>query len=152
MYLLFFIMWIIFNGRVTTEIIVLGLFIAAAVYGFVWKYMGYDPKKEWQVIKKSGYLMMYFYYLIKEIIKANMATIQLMLSANFVAEPAIIRFHTDVKSDMAKFLLANSITLTPGTITVDIEGSDFIVHCLDKSYAEGIDSSVFVKLLEKIEG
>ena len=48
-------------------------------------------------------------------------------------------------------ILANSITLTPGTITVSLEGNDFYVHCLDKEFAEGIDSSAFVELLQKME-
>ena len=47
--------------------------------------------------------------------------------------------------------MANSITLTPGTITVAIEGNEFVVHCLDKSFAEGIEDSVFVKLLQKMD-
>ena len=58
---------------------------------------------------------------------------------------------THFKKDTSRFLLANSITLTPGTITVAVDGDKFIVHCLDKTLAEGIESSVFVKLLEKIE-
>lgn len=52
---------------------------------------------------------------------------------------------------MAKVILANSITLTPGTITVSVEGDVFCVHCLDKELAEGIENSVFVQLLERME-
>lgn len=68
-----------------------------------------------------------------------------------MVEPALIEFETHFKNDTSRFLLANSITLTPGTITVAVEGDRFIVHCLDRTLAEGIESSVFVKLLEKIE-
>ena len=48
-------------------------------------------------------------------------------------------------------VLANSITLTPGTITVNLEGNEFYVHCLDKEFAEGMEQSIFVELLEKME-
>jgi multicomponent Na+:H+ antiporter subunit E len=48
-------------------------------------------------------------------------------------------------------LLANAITLTPGTITVNIDGNHFAVHCLDKSIAVGMDSSSFVKVITKLE-
>ena len=48
-------------------------------------------------------------------------------------------------------VLANSITLTPGTITVGLEGQEFYVHCLDKELAEGMENSIFVELLEKME-
>ncbi len=67
-------------------------------------------------------------------------------------EPVLIQFDMNFKSDTSKFMLANSITLTPGTITVSVEGNTFTVHCLDKSLAQGIETSVFVKLLEKMEG
>jgi multicomponent Na+:H+ antiporter subunit E len=48
-------------------------------------------------------------------------------------------------------ILANSITLTPGTITVSLTDDHLLVHCLDKSLAEGMDDSVFVRLLQKME-
>lgn len=76
---------------------------------------------------------------------------KLTCTAGRVVEPALIEFETHFKNDISRFLLANSITLTPGTITVAVKGDWFIVHCLDRTLAEGIESSVFVKLLEKIE-
>lgn len=151
MYVIFFLLWIIFNGRITTEIVIFGLVISAAVYWFICKFMDFSPRKEIGYLKKGGYLLQYLYHLIKEIIIANFATMKLICSAGRVVEPALIEFETRFKSDTSRFLLANSITLTPGTITVAVEGDKFIVHCLDKTLAEGIESSVFVRLLEKIE-
>lgn len=49
-------------------------------------------------------------------------------------------------------LLANSITLTPGTITVALEDNEYTVHCLDRRFGEGLADSSFVRLLHKIEG
>ena len=66
-------------------------------------------------------------------------------------DPVIVRFQTDLKSDAAKVALANSITLTPGTITIGLEGDELIVHALDAELIEGIDESVFVRLLRKME-
>ena len=151
MYVLFFLLWIIFNGRVTMEIVLFGLVISAALYWFICNFMDFSPKKEIGYLKKSGYLLQYLYHLVKEIILANFATIKQICSAGRVVEPVLIEFETHFKSDTSRFLLANSITLTPGTITVAVDGDKFIVHCLDKTMAEGIESSVFVKLLEKIE-
>ena len=151
MYVIFFLLWIIFNGRVTTEIVLFGLVIAAALYWFICKFMDFSPRRELGYLRRTGYLLQYLYHLIKEIIMANFATMRLICSAGRVVEPALIEFETHFKSDTSRFLLANSITLTPGTITVAIEGDKFIVHCLDQTLAEGIESSVFVKLLEKLE-
>lgn len=152
MFVLFFLLWIIFNGRITMEIVLFGLAVSAALYWFICKFMEFGPRKEWAYLKKSGYLIQYLYYLIKEIIKANFETIRLICSAGRVVEPVLVEFEVHFKTDTSRFLLANSITLTPGTITVAVEGDKFIVHCLDQTLAEGISSSVFVKLLEKIEG
>ncbi len=151
MYVIFFLLWIIFNGRVTTEIVIFGLVIAAALYGFICRFMDFSPRRELEYLKKGGYLLQYLYHLIKEIIIANFATTKLICATGRVVEPALIEFETHFKNDTSRFLLANSITLTPGTITVAVEGDRFIVHCLDRTLAEGIESSVFVKLLEKIE-
>ncbi len=75
----------------------------------------------------------------------------MIYSAEYEPEPAIVHFQTDLKTTFARVLLANSITLTPGTITVSLKDNIYTVHCLDKELAMGIDSSVFVKLLERIE-
>ncbi len=152
MYLLFFLLWIIFNGKITAEIVLFGLVISAAVYRFVCKFMDFSPKKELMYLKKSGYLIQYLFALIKEIVTANFATLRLVCSSSHEVEPVLIQFDMNFKSDTSKFMLANSITLTPGTITVSVEGNTFTVHCLDKSLAQGIETSVFVKLLEKMEG
>ena len=59
--------------------------------------------------------------------------------------------HTDLKTETARVILANSITLTPGTITVSLTEQELLVHCLDKTLAEGMEDSSFVKLLKKLE-
>ena len=68
-----------------------------------------------------------------------------------VVEPVLVKIHTNLKSEVARVMLANSITLTPGTITVSLRGQELLVHCLDKSLAEGMENSEFVKLLEALE-
>lgn len=151
MFLLFLVLWIIFNGRVTVEIILFGLVISVIMYGFICKFMDFSPKTEIKYLKKAHILFLFFYHLIKEIVKANIATIRLIISSRREIEPALIQFDTNLQTEGAKFMLANAITMTPGTITVAIEGSCFYVHCLDKSFAEGIEESVFVKLLERLE-
>lgn len=101
--------------------------------------------------KKLFRVLQYVFILIKEIIKANFEVIRMITSSRYEIEPAVVRFKTDLKTTPARILLANSITLTPGTITVLLEEDEYVVHCLDKSLAEGIDSSVFVSLLRKME-
>ena len=103
------------------------------------------------ILKKSGYILAYLGVLIWEIIKANAATLKLIVSPHTRVHPVIVRFRADLRTRTARVLLANSITLTPGTITVSVEDDRFCVHCLDKELAEGMEDSVFVKLLEEME-
>ncbi len=152
MLVLLFLAWMIFNGRITLEIVIFGIVIAAAVFAFMCKFMDYSIKKELRLYKKVPQFLKYMFLLVKEIIKANVAVIKMILTRREVTEPTLVKVHTDLKSETAKVMLANSITLTPGTITVSMEGDTLLVHCLDKSLSEGMEDSDFVKMLEKMEG
>ena len=151
MYLIFFLIWVIFNCQFTPEIAVFGLIIAGLMYAFICKFMGYKPRADIIMAKKFFYLIQYVFILVKEIVKANFAVIRMITSSRYELEPAVVRFKTDLKSAPARIMLANSITLTPGTITVSLTGDEYVVHCLDKSLAEGINSSIFVTLLRRLE-
>ena len=107
--------------------------------------------KEKLLYKKFGSFGAYIYLLIKEIISANMTVLHMVLTEKEQMEPVIVTFRTNLKTEMARVILANSITLTPGTITVAIEEDELVVHCLDKSLAEGIEDSVFEQRLKELE-
>lgn len=151
MYILFFLLWVMFNGQLTMEIAVFGFVIAAAMYFFVCKFMDYSIKKDIVILKETGYILQYIGLLLWEIVKANMATIRFIMSIKHKNEPVLVSFKTTLKTQTAKTILANSITLTPGTITVSLEENEYVVHCLDKSFSEGLSDSSFVKLLTKME-
>lgn len=148
---LFFLVWVIFNGRITLEIALFGIAVAGAVFAFICKYMDYSIQKELRLYRKLPQYAQYILVLIKEIIGANLTVCRMILTRKETLEPVIVRVHTDLKTETARVVLANSITLTPGTITVSMSGQELLVHCLDKTLSEGMEDSVFVKLLRKIE-
>lgn len=151
MFILFFIIWVIFNGRLTVEIAAFGVIIAGMMYLFLCRFFNYSPRRDLFLLKKAPLLIRYLFTLVAEIIKANLAVFRLIYTAEYELEPAVVHFRTDLRTTFARVLLANSITLTPGTITVSLRDNEYTVHCLDKELAEGISSSVFVQLLRKIE-
>lgn len=151
MLLLFFIVWVVFNGRLTLEIALFGVAVAGAVFAFVCKFMGYSLQKELRFYKKIPSFCQYLYYLVKEIIAANITVSRMILTRKEQMEPVLVHVHTDLKTETARMMLANSITLTPGTITVALTENDLLVHCLDKSLSQGMEDSVFVRLLHKME-
>ncbi|MDD5935225.1 MAG: Na+/H+ antiporter subunit E [Clostridiales bacterium] len=151
MYLLFFALWVILNGKLTLEIALFGIGISAAMYFFICKFMDYSPKTELRIAKNFFRGIHYVYVLVCEIFKANFQVMHLILSSKLEVEPTMYYFKTKLKKESSKVALANSITLTPGTITVTLEDDEYCVHCLDKELAEGMDSSIFVQLLTKME-
>ena len=152
MLLLFFIVWLIFNGRITLEISLFGIAVAGLMFGFLCKFMDYSVEKERTFYKKTPLFCKYVLLLVREIIKANLAVCHMILTRREVMEPVIVKVHTNLKTETARVILANSITLTPGTITVSLVDQELLVHCLDKTLAEGMEDSEFVKLLEQLEG
>lgn len=151
MFVLFFLVWVIFNGQFTAEIAAFGVIIAGVMYWFFCKFFDYSPRYDLFLCRKAPLLLQYLFTLVWEILKANLVVFRMIYSAEYELEPAVIHFKTDLHSTFARVLLANSITLTPGTITVSLTDNEYTVHCLDKELAEGISSSVFVKLLKKLE-
>ncbi len=151
MFLLYFLLWVIFNGRVTLEICLLGLVIAGALLAFSCRFMEYSLARERRVYKNAFLFLRYCLLLVTEIVKANVNAMRLILTQREEIEPALVSFRTDLKSQAGRALLANAITLTPGTITVTLEESEYMVHCLDESMAEGIQESAFVAYIRKFE-
>ena len=151
MYLLYFLLWIIYNGNVTVEICLFGMVIAAGIFAFTCRFMDYSIEKEKQNLKKVFLFFRYACVLVMEIVKANFTVIHMILSEEEEVEPALVNFTSDMQTPAGKALLANAITLTPGTITVSLEDSEYVVHCLDKELAMGMDHSDFVKLISELE-
>ena len=151
MYLLLFFFWMILNGRLTAEIVILGLIFAALVYAFVWKFMGLTWEREKSFWKHFLWGVQYIAILLKEIAVANLVVLKIVLSPKKKVHPVIVSFDAPLKSHLLQVILANSITLTPGTITVRLYEEKFEVHCLDQSMSEGINDSIFVKMLKKWE-
>lgn len=72
----------------------------------------------------------YFAWLFVEIIKANIAVVRAVLSPDLAVSPTLTRIPTPQKTDIGKVMFANSITLTPGTVSVDIQDDHILVHAL----------------------
>lgn len=151
MFVILFLAWVIFNANITLEIAIFGVVISLVVFLFLCKCMDYSLKKEITFYRLVPYMVAYFFVLIWEIVKANVGMLRFVILDKYENEPIIVTFKSELADETCKVVLANSITLTPGTITVDVQDDTFVVHCFDKDMADGMDSSIFVKLLTKIE-
>lgn len=148
---LFFALWVILNGRLNGEIALFGLVLTAALYWFCVQYLDYSPKREWNSLRLVPGALRYALLVIAEIVKANIALTKLVYNPKAAVKPQLITFHTPLKSHALQSVLADSITVTPGTITVLAEDGDMTVHCLDDCFAKGIEDTAFQRLLLKLE-
>lgn len=151
MYLIYFLLWIIFNGNITLEIVSFGIVIAAALLAFTCRFADYSLQKEKKLYANLFRLLNYVGSLIIEVVKSNAAVIHLIISQREEIQPTLVTFTTKLEKQTTQALLANTITITPGTITVLLEDGTYTVHCLDSDFAEGIEKSPFIDLIEEIE-
>ena len=152
MFWILLILWFIFNGRITLEVTLFGVVICGWLYRFMTKHMDYSLKRDRKLIPMIPGLIRYAVILVSEIVKSNIAVIKGILSPGLEIEPVFHTFHTDLKTELAQVALANSITLTPGTYTIGLENGEYLIHALDEGFVDGIEDSVFVKELRKLEG
>ena len=154
MSLVYFMLWLIFNGKITFEIIIAGALISVMLDVFIRKVLRLNltAKNFFMAVKILPHILLYVIVLLVEIIKANFAITKLVLSPNLEVEPCLVKFHTPLKTNAARVALANSITLTPGTITVSLEGNNLLVHALNREIADGLEGSIFERLLAVMEG
>jgi len=151
MFIFYFALWVILNGRWTTEIGLFGLAFAAVVYVFSCKFMGYKLSVDIALLRRVPSALRYGFVLFVEIIKANLTVMRMVLDRSFEPQPQLVQFDVDLVRDRHRVALANSITLTPGTITVSLDGSHYVVHCLDKSLVDGLDDGTMPSLLVDME-
>ncbi|MGY8688493.1 MAG: Na+/H+ antiporter subunit E [Verrucomicrobiales bacterium] len=93
---------------------------------------------------EMGRVPSYLVWLLWQIVLANVYILKLALTPGGMEDvsPRVVRFKTRLKSDFAKYVLAQSITLTPGTVTIKIVGDEFFVHAISKEAADGLDGAM----------
>ena len=142
-------LWLLLCGRVTAEILCFGVVIAAALYLLMVRALGWSPKRDVRLLKCAPIFLLYLLNLIWETAKAAATVAALALRPGEHPEPVLVEFRSGLERESLNVLLANSITLTPGTITVFQEQDRFLIHALRKEYAEGLEESSFVRLLRR---
>jgi len=94
------------------------------------------------------WLVTYLLVLLKNLILSNMRISKRILSRDMKLSPAIVAVKTDLKSDWKKLMLANSVTLTPGTLTLDIKDDILFIH--DIEYHANTDKESITREFEDV--
>lgn len=143
--------WLVMSGYFTPFLLSMGLASAIAV---VWLAHRMD------VVDHEGHpvhltpraLLSYWPWLIREILKSGWAVTRIILDPRLPISPTLVRFRPTQKTDVGLTTHANSITLTPGTISVEVGRDALLVHALAEAGAEGIRSGDMDRRVTTFEG
>lgn len=129
--------WLILSGVFEIKFLIIGLvssIIIAWITRSLLRMNSLGDKKETFLAFDFPYLkfLIYCLWLFGEIIKANIYVVKLVLNPKLPIDPAVITFKRHMSNPTAHTLLANSITLTPGTVTIDIVDDVYYVHAITK--------------------
>ena len=140
-FIILFLPWLILSGKYDASYIGMGVLCAAMVAWWCKDLL--FPKEHLSIgncIRQGIRFIPYACWLFWQIVLSNIHVLKVSLSPRMhdLISPKMVRFNTDVNEEISKFVLANSITLTPGTVTVRVEGQKFLVHALTEKAASGL--------------
>ena len=154
---LLMLLWIVMSGIFTVKFIIYGCVSSFLISCFVvgsLRIGGLKSNRTYFILHANyPKLIIYFLWLIKEVVKSAIDVSKIALSSKMKIEPLVVWFKADYDNPVARAILANSITLTPGTVTIDIYDSGvFSVHALNRDFAEGLLAGDMQKRISKLYG
>jgi multicomponent Na+:H+ antiporter subunit E len=151
--------WIILSGRFEVKYLIMG-----AVSAFIVLYLTQDlaqpdgPKqvrgvpRDYSVVSGIGNFILYFFWLMWSVAQSNLQVAYIVLHPKLPIQPGLLRLRTKLRNRTGHIILANSITLTPGTITIDFDDGDYSVHALVPEAAQSLLDAKMQSKLERIFG
>ncbi|MFW6138876.1 MAG: Na+/H+ antiporter subunit E [Spirochaetota bacterium] len=143
LFIFLFVIWLLLTLNTALFSILTGI-VASAVVTIV--FARYSLKVDRRIFQPQRYFwaLVYLFVFLWECIKANFDVAYRVLHPGLPVKPGIVKADSQLKSDIGKTFLANSITMTPGTITVDIIGEQFFVHWI---YVKSKDPQVYTHIV-----
>jgi len=156
LWLTLMLIWVIANGTLARDTLIAGVVISAAIalafasFARVYSVIRWSPKVIF-------YYLLYLGVFLIELTKANLNVMRLVFSPRIEIEPGIVEIKTKLKSPIGRLALANSITLTPGTLVVDIKDDSLFIHWINVSATDPVAateeiSARFEKYLKVVYG
>ncbi len=151
-FLIMFLFWVILSGMFDAFHLTLGLISCSIVTALSREllFLG-SSKQPW--IRQTVGLILYLPWLFWAIVLSCIDVARIVLHPRMLdlIDPRIIHFKTQLKSDFSRVTFAQSITLTPGTITVFIHEDEFTVHALTKDSADGLPGEMEERIIKALE-
>jgi len=135
-----FVFWIVISGSLEVAGLATGLVLSVLIATITSRVLWTEQDAPLLTGRQVLRFFTYTGFLIKEIVSANIYVAEKVLDPRLPIDPVIVQHTTALKRPVSHTALANSITLTPGTLTVDLDDSTYHVHCLGREFAEDIAS------------
>jgi len=141
-------MWLVVTWDLDVQVVAVGVGVSILVAALFGRTFGRHPERIFNP-RRWLYFILYIPYFLWYCVKANLDVAYRVINPNMPIRPGIVKVRTDLKTDLAKTFLANSITLTPGTLTVDIDGQDLYIHWINITTDDaGEQTATIVKRFE----
>lgn len=148
LFVFYFVIWLLLSGHYDPLLLTLGVLSCIICLYVTWKAKFID--EEGLPLHLLIRLPIYTLWLFKEIIKANIDTAKIIIINN--PDPQNFRVKSSQKTEAGKVTYANSITLTPGTVTTVLDGDILEVHALSSDMADDVKSGAMDKKVSWLEG
>ena len=148
LFVFYFVIWLLLSGHYDPLLLTLGVLSCITCLYVTWKAKFID--EEGLPLHLLIRLPIYTLWLFKEIIKANIDTAKIIIVNN--PDPQNFRVKSSQKTEAGKVTYANSITLTPGTVTTELDGDVLEVHALSSDMADDVKSGAMDKKVSWLEG
>lgn len=143
-------LWMLLSGLFEPLLLGFGLASCAFVVLLTWRLETLDHESMPTHVLLSAFW--YWPWLGWQIVLANFDVAKRILSPSMKLAPEIVRLTSTQHSDLGKVIYANSITLTPGTVTIDIEGDQFLVHGIARNVVEDLEDGAMDRRVSNMEG
>ena len=144
------VLWLLLSGHYTPLLLSLGL-ASVILVTFICLRMDIFTFEQPEILSQIVKYIPYVFWLIIEIIKSNIDVIKRILNLALPIRPQWVTIQSTQKSDFSKVVYANSITLTPGTISIDVDGNNIDVHALSESGVTGLATGEMDNKVSKAE-
>lgn len=134
-----FVFWMLLSGQFDAFHLTLGV-ICCIIVAYLFHDLLFANVRVGDMRVVAARFVVYIPWLIKQIVLANIHVASVVLRPRMPIDPQILTFKTKLETDISTVTLANSITLTPGTITMDIKDGVFYVHALDQKVADDLNA------------
>jgi len=142
-FILLFLVWIGLTNSLDIQELLVGAVVAFVITRF------FTPNREFNLKELIMKYIKFIPIFLKNLVQSNIAVAKIVLNPKLPINTGIVKLKTSLSSNQDKLILANAITLTPGTITIELRNNDLFIHILNM---DSLDRSVLQKeIIDELE-